>query len=220
MKYFSYLCRLQALDIQSDNIEIDAFIGVHYPGKTHQDVEEIKFESGTTFFLPSGIGKFFTKLKTLKVGYMSGQSLGVKVIKRSNLENLGKLQELSIYKNEIEILEEDTLWDLPFLEIFELIKNKLKVIHEKTFHKNEKLREVNLQSNKLELLPRDLFFNNNVLERIDFSKNSLKIIEINFTNLMFVKSVILKDNVCINFRTLNGDKVELLRLITTHCLTQ
>lgn len=63
---------------------------------------------------------------------------------------MAKKEHQSLAKMNIEIFDENTLWDIPNLEIFTLYKNKLRLINEKTFEKNAKLREVDLRWNKLD----------------------------------------------------------------------
>lgn len=183
-----------SLGNQTENSEVANFTVKHVFRKTDQDVDTIKFRSGTMFFLPNGIGNFFKNLKTLQVEC----GLSNKIIGRSNLQNLQNLEELNFNNNEIEILDEKALWDLPALEIFQLKNNKVKELHEGTFDSNRNLRIVLLQSNQLETIPRNLFSNNNLLEKVDLSQNYLKIIEIDFTLFNNVRYIDLRHNVCIN----------------------
>lgn len=192
-QYFSYLCQLHDLDIRNGQVEISSFIGSHDAEKTNQHVNAIRIENGTMYFLLNGIGRCFPNLKLLIVE----KCLGMMHIERSNFQNLVYLRDLIIYDNDLEILDENVLWDLPDLEIFELIGNKVNVLHEKTFNKNVKLKEVLLNRNRLETLPRDLFENLPHLERVDFSGNCLKIIEIDFTKLP-VTQFLFKGNICID----------------------
>lgn len=183
------------LNIRTENTAVTSFTHNRvWPRISQQNVVAIRFQSGTMFFLPNGIGKSFTNLKTLEVE----SRLGTKLIKRTNLRNLENLLKLTIDENDIELLDEDVLWDLPALQIFQLIYNKLKVVHEKTFDHNLQLRVIDLHANQLEVIPRYLFRNNFSLEKIDLSGNSLKVIEADFTSLNNVWIINLKNNDCIS----------------------
>lgn len=202
-----YACVVHGLNIQRKNIGVASIIGSHASGETNQRVELIQFQNETMFYLLHGIGKFFRKLKSIYVGCSDLSTLGTKLIRRSNFQNMENLFELVIHKSDIDKLYEDTLWDLQNLERFQL-DGKLKVLYERTFEKNPKLREVYLASNKLEFLPRYLFKNNPLLDWVNFEDNSLKIIETNFTGLKNIKYIFLRNNVCIDAlfnRTVNVD---------------
>lgn len=181
------------MDIRTENIDVSSFTGTHDNGKTDKDVTDIKFHNGVMFYLPNGVGKYFKTLRSL-----GGRGLNTKHITRSNLQNLENLRGLYFDNNEIELLQFDTLWDLPALEGFSLDDNKLKVLDERTFEKNDKLKLVSLQSNRLEFLPRNIFKANHLLEEIKLNLNVLKNIETDFSTLKNVKHIFLLRNVCIN----------------------
>lgn len=158
-------------------MEVVSIVNSHRSGKTNQDVEMIKFSNGTMLFLPNGIGNFFTNLKSMIVGHSNSSFLGTKLIKRSNFKDLRKLKELAFYRNDIEVIDKDSLWDLSNLENFKLVYNKLKFLHESTFEKNLKLKKVSMHSNELNFIPWNLFKNNLLLEYVDFTHNSLQTID-------------------------------------------
>lgn len=171
-----YGCWLYDIDIQSYNIELASLSGSHLHDKTQHDVELIQFVNGTMFFLPN-VGIFFENIKSIFVGVDDSISLGVKHIRRTHLRNLKNLLAFSIYRNDIERLVEDTLWDLSQLQVFRLVNNKLKSLSEGTFNKNEKLKEIYLNSNQLTHLPERIFQNNLLLEIVDFRQNLLTTID-------------------------------------------
>lgn len=152
------------------------------------------------FFLPNRIGKNFKNLETLVVN----SGLGTKLIKRSNLLNLEKLRGLHIYRNEIEILHFDTLWDLPVLGAFALINNKLNELDKRTFEKNGRLTRVNLSFNRLEFLPRHIFKANVLLNWVNLDENPIKSIATDFTALPNIKNIFLHNNACIDKCYSNG----------------
>ncbi|KAJ6639752.1 Serine protease gd [Pseudolycoriella hygida] len=170
-----YKCFLYYLELQGENMQIVSFGDTHRPGKRDQDVEMLQFYNGTMLFLPNGIGTFFTNLKTLVVGHGREKTslLGTKSIKRLSFKELEQLEELEFYRNDIEVIDEDSLWDLKNLQSFRIVNNKLKVLHERTFKRNVQLKVLAMHSNHLTSLPRNLLKHNAMLEYVDFSHNSL-----------------------------------------------
>lgn len=167
--FFRYGCWVQDLDVQYQGVA--SFSGTHEPVKTDQDVTAVVFHSGTVFYLPNGIGKHFTNLKYLYVKF-----LRVKLLRRSNFENMEKLVDLQIYVNGTELFDQELLWDLPNLEKFKIFVT-VKSLQSRIFAKNTILREVEMSACKLESIHRNLFRNNLLLEKIDFSINSIKTID-------------------------------------------
>lgn len=181
-----YSCRLYDIEIGGNNFETGSFNGLHLHDRYEKDVEGIHFVNGTMSHLPSGFGLFFVNIKSLIVGesVSVSTSLGTKVVRRSDLRNLRNLHDLSFFRNDIEILHEDALWDLPHLMSIEFSENKLKVLFDETFSKNIMLSIVDFHSNQLTFLPANLFRNNQMLLSVDFSNNLLttfdeKIFELN-----------------------------------------
>lgn len=182
---FRYMCKLTDLDIRKENIEVESITGSHENDKTNEDVRLLQFTSGSLVYLPKGIGKFFKNVQSLQVN----DNLGTKLITRSNFENMTQLVELYFFDNQIELLNEDSFWDLPNLEIFQLQNNKIKEINDTLFDRNEKLWSVNIKSNKmLEILPKNLFKNNPYLREVILDDNRLKEIP----EKMFEKNIKLK----------------------------
>ncbi|KAG4072226.1 hypothetical protein HA402_005948 [Bradysia odoriphaga] len=174
-----YYCRLYDIGIQGNEFETGSFVGSHLDGKTQQDVEEIYFVNGSMTHLPSGFGLFFENTERLTVGELTPNSvsLGTKVVRRSDLRNLKKMRQLNFFRNDIETLHEDALWDLPNLNFIKFIENKLKVLYNETFSKNKMLLRIYFSSNQLNFLPANLFRNNPMLMEVDFQNNFLKTID-------------------------------------------
>lgn len=119
----------------------------------------------------------------------------------------------------IEVLDQDTLWDLPNLDAFSMINNKLKELHENVFIKNTKLRFVNVNSNQLEFLPKHLFKHNPLIEELYFKDNKLRTISIDFSELRLVKTIDLHGNTCIDKALLDVDNLSNLQnMIQNSCL--
>lgn len=209
--FFSYSCDVLDLNNPSETFKEISFNISHIPGKTDPDIERIVFENGTMIYLPDGIGKVLKGLKTFVVAVVN-----FKFPKRSNFKNLENLTKLQIYKNDIETLGEETLWDLSNLEIFVLYKNNLKILDERTFDKNTRLKQIDVRWNRLELLPRNLFKNNLLLEEAYFTGNSLKIIQVDFSELRNIRVLNFIDNICINAEY-DANSNDLYNLIKANC---
>lgn len=192
-----YACVVRDLNVRSKNLNTATFYGSLASGETYGKVEVIEFNNGTMLYLLDGMGTYFPNLKSIYIGRSDLPSLKTKLIKRSNLQNLMNVFEFVIHKSNIEIVDEDTLWDLPNLERFQL-EGKLRVLQDGIFEKNLKLREVYLAFNRLEFLPKYLFRNNLLLDWANFKGNSLKIIETDFSIFKNLRYIFLADNVCIN----------------------
>lgn len=130
--FSSYSCQVPGFDIRSEHLNVASLTAFHVPGKSDLDVQRIVFFNGTMVYLPDGIGRIFKNLKVFVVL----ADLNFTFVQRSNFKYLENLIHLHFYRNDIEIFDENTLWDLPNLEIFTLYKNKLRLIQEKAFEKN------------------------------------------------------------------------------------
>lgn len=108
-----------------------------------------------------------------------------------------KVFYLDVKFNDVEEVDEDSLWGLPNLQYFIINNNKLKTLQKQTFIKNQKLKEVKANNNELKILHRDLFKNNFLLEKINFSDNKLKEISTDL-RLLKLSFVDLHRNICIN----------------------
>lgn len=207
---FRYECHLFDLDIRGENMVLESFTGTHEEGRTDQNVERIVFVNGTMASFPNGMGNFFRNLKEL-VAYTNDSTLGPKSIRRSDFQNIEKINNLYFVGNGIETVDADALWDLPNLEILLLRENKLKQLHETTFEKNIKLHTVILDHNKLENLPRNLFRHNVALSLVKLNYNRIKIIDTDFTELKNIRYIELYKNICISAYLYQYDTVSELQ---------
>jgi Leucine-rich repeat (LRR) protein len=71
-------------------------------------------------------------------------------------------------------------------------------IPENLFKNLKNLKKVELGDNKLTHLPKSLFGDNLQLETIRLLRNKLQTIGVDFTKLPKIRTIALKDNVCIN----------------------
>ncbi|KAG4076581.1 hypothetical protein HA402_001868 [Bradysia odoriphaga] len=168
-----YGCIADAVNVQTDNIQIEFVTGYHMKNNSDQNVEYLTFLNGSLVYLPHGIGNFFPNLRTLQIG----PGLGTKRVSRSYFRNMTNLDRLQFLENSIDTLEEDSLWDLENLETFQLTGNQIVELNEKFFQKNEKLQWILLNSNKLQTLPKHLLRRNSLLTDIDFQNNRLHLID-------------------------------------------
>lgn len=179
-----YGCWLYDVDIQGNNVRAVTFTGSHLSEKTNDDIELLHFVNGTMFFLPNGIGYNFENVKHLIIGSDTDSNpnpnpLGTKRIRRSDFQNMENVVELSFVRNNIETINEDSLWDLSNLQIMQFVNNKLKVLSELTFIKNGNLKEIYMNGNQLNFLPANVFQNNLLLEVVDFRNNFLTTLDEN-----------------------------------------
>lgn len=159
----------------------------------------------------------FQYLEKFLVGY-DDRNMGLKLIKRSNFQNMKLLTLLQLHESYIETVNVDTLWDIPNLEVFVLTNGQLKVLPENFFEMNTKLRLVKANANQIEHLPKDLFKYNPLIEEIYFKNNKLRSISTDFTVLRAVKNVDFHGNSCIDKALDDVHNIsELQKLIWYYC---
>lgn len=110
-----------------------------------------------------------------------------------------KLRELNVRNNNVEIIAEDTLWDLPRLIEFDISYNKLETLEKNTFEKNLRLERLFAGSNEIEFLPEDLFKNNEMLQYVQFDNNKLTKILVDFRHLKVIQIINLRGNICTDY---------------------
>lgn len=108
------------------------------------------------------------------------------------------LSIIIVWHNNVEIIDEDALRDLPNLNHFNIEHNKVKRLEASTFDKNYKLTHIIADSNQLEFLPDNLFENNILLEEVSFKNNNLKVISEDFTKFKSIKKIDFRGNNCID----------------------
>jgi Leucine-rich repeat (LRR) protein len=160
-------------------------------------VTEIWFWNGNLTYIPDNVGHLFPNLLKFWVSYDT-RNLGLKQLKRRNFKEMFNLHHLDVKFNDVEAVEEDTLFDLPELKYFRINNNMLKALHKQTFSRNLKLKEVKASTNQLKVLHRDLFIKNTVLEKIDFRDNKLTQIGSDFTKLTSLSLLDFHGNICID----------------------
>lgn len=212
----SKLCSVWGVNVTNDNYEVRSFTGLN--GCDARHVTELQFRNYTLEYIPYGIGRKFTALTFFVVG-SEEKNMGLKRLQRANFENMESLYHLIVTNNNIEIVDEDSLRDLPNLITFFMSFNKLKRLERYTFENNAKLLIFFVNSNQLEYLHRDLFKNNPLLEAISLRNNHLKLIHVDFTSLRSLKALDLHANVCIDKCTedFNNNMTEFQSFINQQC---
>lgn len=121
---------------------INSSVGYHKYGKTNNDV--IGFESyrRTIKYFPHGLEKIFVNLKLISIWY--GRILG---ITKSELKPFLELVYLSLYENDIRILENGLFDFNPKLEVISLSNNKIYNIGEFVFNSLTNLNYLGLEWN-------------------------------------------------------------------------
>lgn len=170
-----YSCVIDDLDIKEENA-LAAFLDIYVTPKEKNtgDVEVFVFRSGSVITFPIGLGAYFPNVTDIHVASNFSMSL----ITRPSLQYLENLEKLSINSRKLDLIDEDSFWDLPNLILIVLENTTLKTIDERVFERSENLREIRLLSNEqLESLPRNLLEHNLKLETIAIIGNSLKVID-------------------------------------------
>lgn len=194
---FSYKCSSWEVNVRNEDYEIEIFSGNHLPGYASQNVSQIWFWTGTLEYIPHGIGRKFPYLDVFRVGFHD-RNLKLKLLKRSNFEDMPLLSYLDVGYNNLETIDEDTFRDLSHLQTLNINNNKLKTLQKNIFQRNLRLKSVNANSNDLEFLHDDLFKNNALLERATFKDNKLQMISTVFTHLNFIWEIDFHGNDCID----------------------
>ncbi len=165
------------MNLKTD-VEVSSVSGTHLSGKTNADVKGIHFKSGSMYYMPKGIEKFFPNLITLVAGDSYDSPVSIRNIKRSSFSKLNKLVLLSIFSDVITVVDNDAFWYLPILKDFLLSGNGTITLHENAFQKNVHLREVVFLSTQFKNgIPKNLFRSNTLLQAVYFQDCALKTIE-------------------------------------------
>jgi hypothetical protein len=121
---------------------INSSIGYHKYGKTNNDVTGFESYRRTIRYFPHGLEKIFGNLKLISIWY--GRILG---INKSDLKPFTELVYLSLYENDIKILESGLFDFNPKLEVISLSNNKIYNIGEFVFNNLANLSYLGLEWN-------------------------------------------------------------------------
>lgn len=196
---FANMERLKALDFTENPIRLiaeDVFWDLQGLERFNMQVCEIEY-------LPK---KLFKNLRNLK--WLSLSTNKLKKLERELFTNLQKLRMLDIsYNHMINPIEPDVFWDLTGIEELnlEIWAVYLKKMPLGIFKNMRKLKILNLSGNTLTHIDNSLFENNLELRKIDLVANQLKIIDFDFTKLVRLTALNLRNNDCIDEEYSNGE---------------
>lgn len=97
-----YTCKVTSAHISSPNIIVRSFVGPHFPGKSHFDVQALFFDKTTVEYLPHGIQNIFPRLIGLSVF-----KCGLRTISREDLVGLENLTTFYVQENKLTTLPTD-----------------------------------------------------------------------------------------------------------------
>lgn len=113
-----YVCEIRGLQITRPRIIIQALVGNHVAGKSHQDVEAIGFFEGNIQYFPRGVDKLFPCLLGLQIS-----NCGLSKISYVDLRGFSSVE---------------TIW---------FDSNKLKSLPTNLFDGKSKLTNINVSNN-------------------------------------------------------------------------
>lgn len=106
-------------------------------------VKVIKIHLQTVHFMPRGIARCFPNLEILYLAYSQ-----LKSIERNDIIQLGKLKQLHLIANDLEILDGDLFESNPELRVISFFHNKLKFIHASILLPLRKLESADFMVNR------------------------------------------------------------------------
>lgn len=153
--------------------------------------------------IPDDLGASFPNLKTF-----DAKLYGVKSIKKEDFDQMNHLETLDLGYNRITELPEDVFSRLTELSHLELSANDFKVLPECLLASNTKLRIFILMFHQVKTLPEKFFSENVNLDYVYIEYGPLLVIQVDFTSLLKVELLSLKDNICLS-RTYVKDESDL-----------
>lgn len=141
--YHGYECKVKSLVISTQsNREVTEVSGAHKSAKVNADVKSFEVEKQTVKFFPQ-LSKIFSGLEIVKVLNSS-----LSEVKNSDLKQFGgKLKDLQLPENQIEILQGNLFEFNPNLEWISFSNNKLRQIDDGVFNGLTKLKTLHLRKN-------------------------------------------------------------------------
>lgn len=131
-------------DIKSpENAQISSVSGTHKSGHSNDNVDTFHSEGKIIQYFPQGIDKIFKHIKAIAI-----ESANLKELHQSDLKPFTKLEFLSLWGNDIEVLEEGLFAFNPQIKLIELDSNKISHIHPDVFDHLTVLTDLRLTTNK------------------------------------------------------------------------
>jgi Leucine-rich repeat (LRR) protein len=116
--------------------------GTHAAGKTNDDVLGFNCNPCEMNYFPRGLHKIFMNLRVIAIS-----NAGLKAINKEDIASFGKLGDLRLGVNNIEVLEQDLFSGNPNLEHLDLAFNQIKFIHSTAFENLNNLKTLGLIGN-------------------------------------------------------------------------
>lgn len=164
-------------------------------------------------YMPIGMEKFFPHIKTILVF-----AVKLKAIVQSDLKPFAELETIYIWKNDVEILEDNVFEFNKDLQKVDMSFNKISELNQNIFKPLTKLVEVNFESNKIETLDSNLFEHNPEIRSINFSDNLLKIVGQELLKpLAKLEAAMFEHNFCVDKIANGGETDQLIEDFKTSC---
>lgn len=140
-----YFCDLKdSLDVTYSNATISAVNAEHLTEKSNADVVGFRAENKTLHYLPEGLGRCF---EAKKIEFILIWSTGLREIHQKDLAPFITLRYLSLWDNDVEIIEKNLFQFNPEIKYLELAKNKIKFIDANVFQNLKDLSSLFLRGN-------------------------------------------------------------------------
>lgn len=185
---------------------VTAVNGKHDEGKTNSDVAALRVEYNSWKFVPNNIDKFFPHLETFQVLNSTLQK-----VSQQNFVGFSKMTAISLWKNKLTSIDENTFEKNLLLEGLYLSDNQIDVILPLTFAKLKKLKVLHLNGNRIEKLPSNAFSRNVNLKVLHLQDNKLAQIPCGTFDGLTKASIDLRNNECINFKMKKPSGLEALQ---------
>ena len=188
-------CNLKNLKISHEEFEIKNVISGHrgqpFDGS---NIEELKAFNEQVPYLPVNLAEKFSNLKILTF-----IDCGLTFVNTKVLENLGKLQNLTLSRNLIKGISAEGFKNLSSLIDLDLSNNKLEKFKSNSFESLNELLVLKLNNNLLVELSEKSFANLKKLKFLFLQKNILSIIPPTLLEpLRKLEMADFKDNSCVN----------------------
>jgi Leucine-rich repeat (LRR) protein len=167
-------------------IKPKTFINAHNLKVLNLHYHQIKRLEAKTF---EGLAKVETLI--LSHGSLSQIDVGA-------FNGLDNLENLYLFSNKLKSFSSEIFQNLLKLKLIYLNHNLIDQLDEDSFSHLEKLESLTLCDNDLEALPGALFGNNKLLKHVDFSRNKLVNIPAKLFAHLYVETLDLASNVCID----------------------
>lgn len=138
-------CKVNALNVPKDDLEITGIVGRHSFRRTNEDVKEIWItREVATEFVPTHACKFFENIQRMDI-----YGRQIKHITREVFTNCQKVLKVCILFTALTTLPENLFFDLPEIKELLLYDNNLVILPENLVVKNYKLTAFSARTNQL-----------------------------------------------------------------------